>query len=193
MKKNIGNRINIPILPKKNNLTKNIARSFPMVDGANVKHITKIVIKPITIYIKILRLSLLFNFQSQSLKGCEKKSYLVLSIIGLTTLLKYSFNISKLKKQSNFFGNFFSKLIFKFCGFWGLPTWRCCYPPYPIYRREMTCIESNFNVSLRVETTRAMSQALLRFCIYIRNYGGSGVSNPLTALVGCNTPHAFKS
>ena len=43
-------------------------------------------------------------------------------------------------------------------------------------------------VSYRVENTRAISQALLGFVIYIRNYGGLGVSNPLTLLVWCDTP-----
>tara|TARA_Y100000593_G_C4301812_1_gene333765 strand:+ start:899 stop:1099 length:201 start_codon:yes stop_codon:yes gene_type:complete len=47
-------------------------------------------------------------------------------------------------------------------------------------------------VKYRVETTRALSEALFRFCIYIRNYGGSGVSNPLTTLVGSNTPILLK-
>ena len=48
------------------------------------------------------------------------------------------------------------------------------------------------SVIYKVETQRVNSQTLLGFIIYIKNYGGSSVSNPLTLLCECDTPICFK-
>ncbi len=59
-------------------------------------------------------------------------------------------------------------------------------------RREMCCLRVRILIDLKVET-QGQSQALLGFVIYIKNYGGSSVSNPLTPLVGATPPYVLKS
>ena len=68
--------------------------------------------------------------------------------------------------------------------------WGVCVKAHTLLTDNTSKIGRYF-VKYSVETTRALSEALFRFVIYIRNYGGSGVSNPLTTLVGSNTPICF--
>ena len=60
-------------------------------------------------------------------------------------------------------------------------------------RREMCCLEVEKVLIYDVQMLRAIIPSLLGFVIYIKYYGGSSVSNPLTLLNKWNTPIFFKS
>ena len=106
-------------------------------------------------------------------------------------------SILKLSKISN--------LIITFFGEHYPPNVWISYTPIPLMMRsaladphhctlidEISIKVDRILVDYCVEMQRAISQALLGFVIYIKYYGGSSVSNPLTLLCKCDTPIFFK-
>ena len=105
-------------------------------------------------------------------------------------------SISKLTEILKFLRTIFLKVKFQILREIGSPYTHNrlspLHPPNHFYRREIPCFMFADVVNYGVEILRAMTTALCRFCVSIRNYGGSGVSNPLTLLSKCDTPICFK-